>query len=167
MRWVGLLTLAAGLALAGGYFGSSSGESIPAARFAGSAVGCPRPTGYLPQIEPSTGPVGSTVTLTGTLPLWDDPASMARPGVRALEVWWNLTPSHWLTARGGEPAPVSARPGRALRELRAMVPGATSCTYQLVFRVPRVAAGTYPVDVLYRTVVGAANLPAVAFKVTR
>ena len=75
--------------------------------------------------------------------------------------------SDWLTVRGGGPEPVSARPGHARRELRALVPGATSCTYQLVFRVPPVSAGTYPVDVLYRTVAGAANLPAVAFTVTR
>ena len=166
MRLVGLLTLAGGLALAGGWLGSGSGASIPGARFARGAH-CARRSGLMPRLAPATGPPGTTVTLTGALPPWGGQSEVSRPAARVLEVWWNLSPSIWLTVRGGEPAPPTAHPGPAQRELRAAVPRATACAYQLVFRVPHVAAGEYPVDLLYRTAAGAANLPAVAFTVTK
>ncbi|MGN6378277.1 MAG: hypothetical protein ACTHNU_04945, partial [Gaiellales bacterium] len=64
MRWLAMLTLAAGLAVVAG-FGSGSRPRIPSARFEGAGASCPRPAGFMPRVVPAKGRPGSAITLTG------------------------------------------------------------------------------------------------------
>lgn len=66
-----------------------------------------------------------------------------------LEAFWNLDPTRWFTALTAHPT--AAHNGPVLNVARVVVPRPNPCSFRLVFRVPRVEAGAYPVVVFYFT----------------
>lgn len=86
--------------------------------------------------------------ITGTLPLYGENGKLDASVTTKLVGWWNLSFADWGSAAGEAANPAPARPGPVYRILVVGVPTPNPCTYQLVFPVPRVAPGTYPIDVL-------------------
>jgi len=97
---------------------------------------------FTPTLSRSSGPVATTVTITGTIPPTGEngkPADLAR-----LVVWWNLDPRY--------PSPTvasrtPARPGRLIK-LRVIPLTDGQSHYRAILTVPRARPGRYPVDVL-------------------
>jgi hypothetical protein len=146
---------------------SSSGHPS-GATFAGDARTCGRPASYLPTISPARGAPGSTLTIRGPLPRYDEAGHLAlRHPVTRLEAWWNLAPGHWWSVLGTSPHPAPARPGAVSRLLRAAVSRPVPCTYRLRVTIPAARPGRYAVSVLSFGGGGAASLRPVTFTVAR
>ena len=118
------------------------------ATYAGQAKTCLRPSSYVPKLSPTHGSAGTRAVITGTLPLYGEDGKLDASVTTMLVGWWNLSFAHWGRAAGEPPKPVAAEPGPVFRILVAAVPTPNPCTYRLGFRVPSVAEGTYPIDIL-------------------
>ena len=105
------------------------------------------------------------MTLSGTLPLYNEAGQLVPSVTRRMEGWWNLRPDRWETALIQPPRPVPARPARVLRLLSAAVPRPNPCRYRLSFRVPDAEPGTYPVELLLFGGGGAGGLAPVRFTI--
>lgn len=149
---------------------SSTGFTPPrpstGAAYAGTATTCPKPATYTPRIAPSRGPAGTDATITGTLPLYGENGKLNASVTTALVGWWNVGFAHWGGLVRTPPNPVPAQPGPAFRILDVAVPTPNPCTYRLVIHVPRVAAGTYPIDIIISGGRSAGSLAPVRFTVT-
>jgi len=137
-----------------------------AAAYAGTATTCPRPATYAPRLLPAHGPAGTRATITGTLPLYGEDGALDASRTTALVGWWNVGFAHWPDLAGAHPKPVPALPGPAFRILNVAVPTPNPCTYRLAIRVPEVAAGTYPIDIIVAGGRSAGSLAPVRFTVT-
>jgi hypothetical protein len=120
-----------------------------------------RRAAYPPMLSTTHGPVGTTVSITGSIPPTGEngePVHLAR-----FAVWWNLDP------RYPSPAVTSrtrARRGRLIK-LRVIPLTSGQSRYQAAFKVPRARPGRYPVDVLQEARDGSfAQLGSVSFTVT-
>jgi hypothetical protein len=120
---------------------------------------------YVPAVAPTSGPVGSTATISGEVPHGEgaEGGGPADP-TEWVEVWWNLDPSEWPSALPGDPEPVPAGSGAAMKLGRVDVE--TSCTYELGFPVPQAPSGRYPIVVLYGSEAGASAFEPGWFEVT-
>jgi hypothetical protein len=118
------------------------------ATYAGHAKTCPRPATYTHKLSPTGGSAGTRAAITGTLPLYGENGKLDASATSQLVGWWNLSFAKWFSAAEKPPKPVPAQPGHVFRILVVSVPTPNPCTYRLVFRVPSVAAGTYPIDIL-------------------
>jgi hypothetical protein len=137
-----------------------------AATYAGAARACPRRTSYTPAVSPAHGPAGTRVTVTGTLPLYGEDGTLSTSSTARLVGWWNVGIAHWTGLARTPPTILPARPGPAFRIIDVAVPAPNPCTYRIVIRVPRVAAGGYPIDILDVGGDGVATLPTATFTVT-
>jgi hypothetical protein len=107
------------------------------------------------------------VTLSGTLPLYDEAGKLdLKNPSTGFQVWWNLAFARWWSAIGRDPHPRHARPGPVIRLLRAAIPVPNPCTYRLTVTIPHVQPGTYGVDLIYGNGDSDASLEPVAFTVT-
>jgi hypothetical protein len=118
------------------------------ATYEGQAKTCPRPASYVPKLSPTHGSAGTRAVITGTLPLYGENGKLDASVTTKLVGWWNLSFAHWGSVAGQPPKPVPAQPGPVFRILAVSVPAPNPCTYRLVVRVPSVAEGTYPIDIL-------------------
>ena len=136
------------------------------ATYAGHAASCPRPHSYVPRLSAASGKPGARVTLSGTLPLYDETGKLDLndPSTR-FQVWWNLDFAKWWSAFGTHPHPKPARPGSVTRLLTAAIPVPNPCTYRLSVTIPRAGPGAYGLTVIYMGG-GAASLNPVAFRIT-
>ncbi len=120
---------------------------------------CARPpaissSSYASTVRPSSGPPGSTATISGRL-----------PGKVATEVaaYWNLDFDHW-------PSLASSSPRAVVRGVPVKLVGAQyvagRCSYHVHAEIPSAPPGRYPLEVLYGDALGSASLVPVYFRVT-
>jgi hypothetical protein len=122
---------------------------------------------YVPALEPSSGSPGTQTTITGEVPHGEgNEGGFPADPTTWIEVWWNLDPGDdaWASALPGGEEPIAARPGPVFRLGRMDVEG--SCTYEVTFPVPDVAADTYPVVVIQGGPEGASAFRPAHFEVT-
>jgi hypothetical protein len=115
---------------------------------------CRKPTGtnyYDTAIRPSSGPAGTTVTISGRV-----------PASSTVAAYWNLDFDHWPSITSSSPAP--ARGGSVQFLGTQNVAGV--CTYSVRVRIPKARSGAYPIEVLYGDVHGDASFAPVDFRVT-
>jgi hypothetical protein len=111
----------------------------------------------VPRLSARSGTPGARVTLSGTLPLYDETGHLdPRHPTKGFQVWWNLDFARWWPAR----------PGPVMRLLGVAVPVPNPCTYRMTVTVPHVQPGTYRVDILQIGGGGASSLEPLGFKVT-
>ena len=149
-----LLVMAAALvaAVEAGRGNASAGRPIalqppPASRTA--APDCSVPTGsgvFDTHLSSSSGPAGSTVTVSGMLPVVSEDGRDVGQNSTAVLVYWNLDFDHWPSI--ASPSPATAVSGTPVQQLGTQNV-ANSCTYQVQVTIPSVPAGTYPIEVLY------------------
>jgi len=111
---------------------------------------CPARTGsgaYDTTLSPASGPPGSTVTVTGSLPVIAEDGADVGQTSNEVDVYWNLDFDNWWSALGPSPsASVAGSPVKFLGKQDV----AKLCTYQVQVEIPSVAPGAYPIEVLYQ-----------------
>jgi hypothetical protein len=130
-------------------------------------VSCPRPSGtdyYAPRVSPESGPAGTTLTVSGRLPVLSESGQDVGQTATEVVAYWNLDFDHWTSL--ADRAPLAAVPGSPVK-LVGTQNVATRCTYHVRVRVPSASTGTYPLEVLYGDPQGSASFAPVDFRVTR
>jgi cytoskeletal protein RodZ len=111
---------------------------------------CPARTGsgaYDTTLSPASGPPGSTVTASGSLPVIAQDGADVGQTSNEVDVYWNLDFDNWWSALGASPSTsVAGSPVKFLGEQDV----AKLCTYQVQVEIPPVAPGAYPIEVLYQ-----------------
>lgn len=149
-----LLVVAAGLlaAVEAGRGNASVGRPIalqPPPSSSTTSPKCPVPKGegvFNTHLSNSSGPAGSTVTVSGTLPVVSEDGNDVGQNSTAVVVYWNLDFDHWPSI--SSPSPMTAVSGTPVQQLGTQNV-ANSCTYQVQVTIPSVPAGAYPIEVLY------------------
>jgi len=144
--------------------------AVMAAAGCGGGTRCPAPpagqTGaYLPKLSSSSGPTGSTVMVSGRLPLFDEAGKYVGPGTPSISAYWNLDLDHWtsiLRTPGSPSASVAGTPVDYLGNHH--VTG--GCEFTMRVRIPSARPGKYPIVFLYRYSNGSDTSGAVNFRVT-
>ena len=139
---------------------------LPAERLAApTAPAFPTRTGagaYDTTLSPSAGPPGSTVTLSGHLPVIEEDGSYAGQTAARVDAYWNLDFKKWWTALTSAPLP--SVPNSPVRHLGSQ-DVSHLCTYRVRVTIPSVAPGRYPVDVLFGTGKSRAGFAPESFRV--
>jgi hypothetical protein len=111
---------------------------------------CPARTGtgaYDTALRPSSGAPGSTVTVSGPLPVMREDGTYGGQTATQVDVYWNLSFDHWPSFSGS--SPVAAVAGSRVRHLGTQ-DVATLCRYQVQVEIPAVSPGIFPIEVLYQ-----------------
>jgi hypothetical protein len=105
------------------------------------------PPGDVPSLSSSSGPAGSTVTISGPLPDSNGRVYLG-PGSPDLTVYWNLNPDDWESVYQSPNSPTASVAGTPVQYLGTQhFTGA--CNFQMQIQIPSGAApGTYPIVVL-------------------
>ena len=112
------------------------------------APDCPALTGpgvFDTHLSPSSGPAGTTVTVSGALPAQGEDGTAPGP-VTEVFAYWNLDLDEWTSVFT---SPVAVVGGSAVQQLGTQ-DVANLCSYEFEVTIPSVAEGTYPIEVLYR-----------------
>jgi len=130
------------------------------------AADCPRPTGtgyYDTTVRPSSGPPGSTATVSGRLPVMSEGGQDL--GQRATEAlaYWNLDFDHWTSLASARP--LSAVAGAPVKLVGTQYV-ANRCTFHVQVTIPSAQPGTYPLEVLSGDAQGSSSFAPVDFRVT-
>jgi hypothetical protein len=130
------------------------------------AAPCPRPTGtgyYDTTVSPASGPVGTTVRVSGRLPVLSESGSYAGQTSTEITAYWNLDFDNWPSITSPQPdAAVAHRPVKLL----GLENVAGRCTYRARLTIPAVRPGSYPIEVLFGDAAGGASFAPVDFRVT-
>jgi hypothetical protein len=111
---------------------------------------CPVRTGagaYDTTLDPTSGPRGSTVTVSGPLPVISEDGTNVGQTATEVDVYWNLDFDKWWSVLGTSPSPLASVAGWPVKLLGTQ-DVSTLCTYQVRVTIPPVAPGTYPIEVL-------------------
>jgi hypothetical protein len=117
-----------------------------------AATNCPARYGdgvYDTGLSTTSGPPGSTVTVSGALPVTSEGGSNVGQTATEVDVYWNLNFDKWWSVLGNSPSPLASVAGSPV-QLLGTQDVAKLCTYQVQVRIPSVPAGTYPIEVLYQ-----------------
>jgi hypothetical protein len=117
-----------------------------------SVTNCPARYGagvYNTGLSPTSGPPGSTVTVTGPLPVTSEDGSNVGQTATEVDVYWNLNFDNWWSVLGNSPSPSPSVTGSPVKLLGTQDVSKT-CTYQVQIKIPSVPQGTYPIEVLYQ-----------------
>jgi WD40 repeat protein len=110
---------------------------------------CPpvHPGAYEPTMMPTSGVAGTTVDLSGRVPMFAEDGAFVKPS-GTLQLWWNALDEGlaWTALLPGGPDPSPALPGDV--SLVAEIPIPDACTYEASFVAPDVAPGSYPLTLL-------------------
>lgn len=139
---------------------------FPREQSTAAAPACPARSGngaYATTISPTSGPPGSTVTVSGPLPVIAEDGTYAGQIATRVDAYWNLDFRKWWTASTSSPLP--SVPGSPVRHLGTQHV-ATLCGYRLRVTIPSYARGRYPIEVLYGDRHGSASFAPVDFEVT-
>jgi len=112
---------------------------------------CPARTGtgaYDTTLRPSSGMSGSTVAVSGPLPVMRENGTYGGQTSTEVDVYWNLNFDKWWSVLGNSPSPLASVTGTPVKLLGKQAV-ATLCTYQLQVEIPAVPPGAYPIEVLY------------------
>ena len=124
--------------------GSPKGSAKPAK--------CPARTGagaYDTILRPSSGRSGSTVAVSGPLPVTRETGTSGGQTSTEVDVYWNLKFDKWWSVLGNSSSPFASVAGTPVKLLGQQAV-ATLCTYQVRVEIPAVPPGTYPIEVLYQ-----------------
>lgn len=119
--------------------GSARPEKCPARRGTGA---------YDTTLRPSSGRSGSTVAVSGPLPVTRKNGTYGGQTSTEVDVYWNLNFDKWWSVLGNSPSPLASVTGTPVQLLGKQAV-ATLCTYQVRVEIPAVPPGTYPIEVLY------------------
>jgi hypothetical protein len=114
------------------------------------APDCPARTGtdaYDTTITPRSGPPGSTVTVSGPLPVISEDGTDVGQTASEVDVYWNLDFDKWWSVLGNSPSPLASVAGSPVKFLGSQ-DVSKLCAYQVQVTVPAVPPGTYPIEVL-------------------
>jgi len=169
--WMGVV-LALAVVAAGSFAAVHAFQSGSPKGSAGPAK-CPARTGtgaYDTTLQPSSGRSGSTVAVSGPLPVTRENGTYGGQTATEVDVYWNLNFDKWWSVLGNSPSPVASVTGAPVKLLGKQAI-ATLCTYQVRVEIPTVPPGTYPIEVLYhRPARGGpsfASFAPIKFQVTR
>jgi cytoskeletal protein RodZ len=115
-----------------------------------AARSCPVRTGagaYDTTLNPTSGPPGSTVTVSGPLPVISEDGTNVGQTSTEVDVYWNLNFDKWWSVLGNSPSPLASVAGSPVKLLGTQ-DVSKLCTYQVQVTIPPVAPGTYPIEVL-------------------
>jgi hypothetical protein len=115
-----------------------------------AAMNCPVRTGagaYDTTLNPMSGPAGSTVTVTGPLPVISEDGRNVGQTATEVDAYWNLNFDKWWSVLGNSPSPLPSVTGSPVKLLGTQ-DVSKLCTYQVQVKIPPVAPGTYPIEVL-------------------
>ena len=104
---------------------------------------------YNTGLSPASGPPGSTVTVTGPLPVTSEDGSNVGQTATEVDVYWNLNFEKWWSVLGNSPSPLPSVAGSPV-QLLGTQDVSKLCTYEVQVTIPSVAPGTYPIEVLYQ-----------------
>lgn len=112
---------------------------------------CPDHNGtgaFVPNLSSSSGSPGSTVTVSGPLPVRDESGAYVGSAATEVIAYWNLDLDKWGTALTSPLSPAAAVAGSAVQLLGTQdVTGA--CNYAFQIKIPaEVSPGTYPIQLL-------------------
>jgi hypothetical protein len=127
---------------------------------------CPTRAGngaYRTTLDPSAGPPGSTVTVSGALGVMNEDGTYGGQTARDVDAYWNLDFRKWWT--GLERSPLAAVAGSPVRHLGSQ-DVAKRCRYRFQVSVPSLPPGRYPIEVLYGNGKNRASFAPVDFRVT-
>ena len=113
---------------------------------------CPARTGtgaYDTTLRPSSGMSGSTVAVSGPLPVMRENGTYGGQTSTEVDVYWNLNFDKWWSVLGNSPSPLASVTGTPVKLLGKQAV-ATLCTYQVQVEIPAVPPGAYPIEVLYQ-----------------
>ncbi len=133
---------------------------------AAATASCPRPSGtgyYASTLRPASGPAGTTVAISGRLPVVSENGKDIGQNASEVVAYWNLDFAHWPTI--GSPSPEAAVAGSPVRFV-GMRNVAGRCSYRVRVTIPAVAPGRYPIEVLYGNAQGGASFAPAEFRVT-
>jgi hypothetical protein len=128
---------------------------------------CPRPSGtgyYDSTAHPASGPAGTTVTVSGRLPVLTENGTDTGQTSTEVAAYWNLDFDHWPSITNT--SPVAAVAGSPVTFLGTQNVSKV-CGYRVRVTIPTVAPGRYPIEVLFGDVNGGASFAPVEFRVTR
>lgn len=103
---------------------------------------------YIPVLSPSSGPAGSTVTISGPLPVVDEAGTYVGPGNPNISVYWNLDLDHWTSILTSPNSPTASVTGSPVQHLGTQQVTGGACNFQIQVTIPSVAPGTYPIQLL-------------------
>jgi hypothetical protein len=92
---------------------------------------------------------GSTVAVSGPLPVMRENGTYGGQTSTEVDVYWNLNFDKWWSVLGNSPSPLASVTGTPVK-LLGKQGVATLCTYQVHVEIPAVPPGTYPIEVLYQ-----------------
>jgi len=123
------------------------------------------PGAYDTTLSRSSGPAGSTLTVSGPLPVTAEDGSYAGQTATDVDVYWNLDFDKWWSVLGYSPSPAGAVAGSPVQHLGTQ-DVSQLCRYQVPVVIPSVGPGVYPIEVLYGDSEGHASFAPVSFEVT-
>jgi hypothetical protein len=105
-------------------------------------------TSFTPTLSASSGSPGTTITVSGPLPVLDQSGALVGQTSNEVIAYWNLDLDHWETALTSPLSPSAAVAGSAVQLLGTQdVVGV--CNYSFRIKIPTgVAPGTYPIQLL-------------------
>jgi hypothetical protein len=113
---------------------------------------CPARTGagaYATTLRPSSGTPGSTVAVSGPLPVMKENGTYGGQTATRVDAYWNLDFNKWWSVLGKSPSPLASVAGSPVR-LLGNQDVANRCTYHVQVKIPpTVAPGRYPIEVLF------------------
>lgn len=131
---------------------AAAGSISAAAHSTTSAPACAEvtgPAGYDTHLSPAAGPSGTTVTISGALPVTGEDGTVAGQATEIF-AYWNLAfgsgGTEWTSVYT---APVAAVAGSPVQRL-ATQDVAGLCSYRFEATIPSVPPGAYPIEVLYK-----------------
>lgn len=127
-------------------------------------------TSFTPSLSSSSGSPGSTITVSGPLPVLDESGTLIGQTSNEIIAYWNLDLNHWETALTAPLSPAPAVAASAV-QLLGTQDVASVCNYSFQIKIPSsVPSGTYPIQLLTEasdeTGVATAPMPPVNYQVT-
>lgn len=124
-------------------------KAAAATQLKSTATDCPAHWGagaYDATLSSSSGPPGSTVTVSGPLPVTDESGAYVGSITTEVIAYWNLDLDNWGTAFTSPLSPTAAVAGSAV-QLLGTQDVAGVCNYAFQIKIPSsVAPGTYPIQ---------------------
>lgn len=105
-------------------------------------------TSFTPTLSSASGSPGSTITVSGPLPVQDEAGTLVGQTANEVIAYWNLDLNHWGTALTSPLSPTAAVAGYPV-QLLGTQDVASVCSYSFQIKIPSsVPPGSYPIQLL-------------------